>query len=457
MLFFHKAKSKRARQALDTIRVQKIVKKTTRHPIFSFCLLLGCLAISLALSFWGTVSALELKEKANILQLFKSGRYLIIFQNNAELRPSGGFIGSFATVAFRDYKVEQLDFNTNIYKLDNAFVQTNQILPPKPLAQISHNRWSLHDANFAPDFTEAAQDIQWFYREESGDQVDGVIAINASFVQEILAFTGPIYLKDYDSTISADNFYRELAQKIEKEYFYNSGNLIENEPKTILKDLMPVLFEKILTLKKMDLLNLTLSALNKKQILLQSNNQEIEGAILASNWGGKIKTTPSDYLAINNANITDTSVNKNWGAKTSLSIEEKIHYTVNGSSSLTGNLTLTRSHNGTYNWPDGVNINWTRVLVPLGSELKTAELNGRNILTEIEISETAGKTCFGLWINTAPQTSNILNLSYKLPISAANYSLLTQIQPGAPVGELTAILNNKLLYNDVLEKDLLIK
>lgn len=466
MFFWAKAKQKmRKRQALDTIRVVKIVKKTTKHPIFSVCLLIVALVISLTLSFFGTVSAYDLKEKADIFRLLKNGKYLILFQNNSELRPSGGFIGSFATVSFRDYKVEQLDFNTNIYKLDNAFVKTNQVLPPEPLTEITGNRWSLHDANFDVNFPQAAQDIQWFYEQEtkalsnegSGQTVDGVIAINASFVQELLKYTGPVNIEKYNLTISADNFYRELAQKIEKEYFYQTENLTENEPKTILKDLMPVLFQKALTLKKTDLLSLMINALTQKQILLQSNDQGIENAVLDLNWGGAIQKTGSDYLSINNANITDVTKQRNGGAKTSLSIKEKINYNVSTNDGLTANLTLTRSHNGSYDWPDGVNMNWTRILVPLGSELKTAELNGKNVLGEIEVGETAGKTYFGLWINTAPQTSNVLNLTYKLPISADNYSLLTQTQPGAPADDLTAIFNNKLLYNGMLEKDLLIK
>lgn len=446
------------------------------------------LAISLTLSFWTTVKILELREKASILKIFERGKYLIIFQNNTEMRPTGGFIGSFATVQFKDYKVEKIDFNTNIYKLDNAFIQNNQIDTPAPLADISHNHWSLHDANFAVDYPQASKDIEWFYeqenkalsneqetkalsneqenkalsnKEETGDQVDGVMAINASLIKDLLTQTGPVYLPSYDLNVSADNFYTALAQKIEKEYFNDATKQIENEPKTILKDLMPILMDKAIGLPKQKLLKLVLTALDEKQILVQSNDPKIEQAVLGSGWGGEIQETNGDYLSINNANITDLTQQKNGGAKTSLSIKEKINYRVdNFDGKLTANLILTRTHTGSYNWPDGVNINWTRILVPLGSTLMKAELNGEDITKKIEVTTESQKTTFGLWINTAPQTSNVLSISYSLPFSLGpkgNYSLLVQKQPGNIGDSLTATLDNKVLYNGFFNKDLTIR
>lgn len=460
--FFRKSHKEetRKRTNVDAIRQVLRVAKTIQKPryhVLELSIILLAFALVFSLSFFSTAGVYALKEKTDALKMFQEGRYLVLFQNNAEMRPTGGFIGSFAVMSFKDYKIQKIDFNTNIFKLDNAFTVKRQITPPPQLAQISQGRWALRDSNFDIDFPTAVEDIQWFYEQESGDSVDGVIAVNASLIQELLKLSGPVYLEKYQTTITADNFFEEMAKKIEKEYFYHLDNQVENEPKTILKDLMPVLMEKSFALPKQKLLQLALRAMNEKMILLQSNNEVYEKAILAANWGGQIKESKSDYLAVNNANITDLALQKNGGAKTSLKIKEAINYQVDEQDGeLVGNLTLTRSHTGSYAWPDGVNVNWTRILVPKGAELIGVELNGQDKAKEILIGEEFGKAVFGIWINTAPQTSNVLKISYKLPIAKDNYVLLVQKQPGNLGDELTTGFMGRILHKGVLREDLTI-
>ena len=448
----------RHRVDVDTIRrvfsrQKKKIKKSYRLVVNLAGTFIGIIAV-LGLAFFGAVGAHALKDKTDVLKMFKQGKYLVIFQNNSEMRPTGGFIGSFALITFSDYKIQKIDFNTNIYKLDDAFNATNVVKPPEPLAIVSHNNWAMRDANFAVDYPTTAQTIQWFYEKESGDKVDGVLAMNASVIQDLMKLTGPIDMPKYNATITSDNFFEELAQKIEKEYFYDSQTQVQNEPKTILKDMMPILMSRAFSLPKTQIIKFVNQEINQKQILLQANDTEMEKAILQNNWGGQVQASNSDYLAVNNANITDLTMQKNGGGKTSLKIKESINYKVDQTDGgLVGNLSLTRSHIGSYAWPDGVNINWTRVLVPNGSTLVKAELNGKDIKDQIEVASESGKTTYGLWINTAPQTSNVLNLSYKLPITGSNYHLLVQKQPGNLGDSLQATFGTKVLFSGILNTD----
>lgn len=452
----------KSRPEFDSIRrvfreEEKIIKKSI-HPIYRGLAIIIGLVILANLGFFGTVAADTIKDKTVALKMFEKGNYLVLLQNNTEMRPTGGFIGTFAIVSFSNYKISKIDFNTNIYKLDNAFTKVTQVVPPAPLAKISDNHWAMRDANFAVDFPTASQDVQWFLEKESGQKVDGVIAVNASLVQDLLSLTGPINLDKYDMTVTSSNFLTEMAQKIEKEYFYDTANQVENEPKTILKDLMPILMEKTVHLPKYKLVKLALDSLSQKMVLLESNSAVTQQSILLNNWGGEVQATTSDYLAINNANITDLRKIKNGGAKTSLNIKESINYTINEvNGALESDLTLTRSHIGSYTWPDGVNMNWTKILVPAGSVLVNAQLNGQDVTSKIETGQEAGKTYFATWINTAPQTSNVLNLKYELPISTSNYSLLVQKQPGNLGDNLTVNFKNRTIYNDFFNQDLKLK
>jgi hypothetical protein len=391
------------------------------------------------------------KNELAIFRLFRSGRYLIIFQNNSELRPTGGFIGSFAVATFSGYRLKDLNFDTNIYKLDKSYSENHNIPPPGPLATITE-KWALRDSNWAVSFPESAQQIEWFYKAETGQELDGVIAVNASVVRDILKIIGPIDLAKYNTTINYDNFFTELTTQIEQDYFTIQGNILENEPKTILQDLMPVVFQKIKT-HKLAVLKLAYSEILQKQILFYANNSQIESAILAKNWGGEIQKTSSDYLSVNQASIVDVRIPK-IGGKSSVSVAEKIAYEVTKyDDTLVGNLTVMRTHNGNSTWPDGVNHNWTRILVPEGSKLQTATMDGKDFKGDIIIDVESGKTTFGFWTQTAPQTSTVVNLIYTLPISEQNYSLLVQKQPGNLGDALKVTFENKVLFDGVLDTD----
>ena len=97
--------------------------------------------------------------------------------------------------------------------------------------------------------------------------------------------------------------------------------------------------------------------------------------------------------------------------------------------------------------------------MPAGSVLKSAELNGKDIIDNVEAGVEAGKTYFGLWINTAPQTSNVLKISYELPtnVTANKYNLTIQKQPGNLGDELKVTKVNEVLFSGTLNEDDLIK
>lgn len=401
---------------------------------------------------------LGIKNLINTAKSLENGKYLVLFQNNSEMRPTGGFIGSFAVIELENFKVRKIDFNTNIYKLDNTYKAEHVIIPPKPLASISNNQWSLCDANFAVSFPEAAEKVKWFYTEETGGKVDGVIAVNASLVRDILQKVGSIKLDKYDAEISAENFFTELTQKIEQDYYKDGENIIENEPKSILKDMMPELFSRVLELGKIEIIKILVNALNTKEILVYSNNGKIEKAILARNWGGKVNETKGDYLQINNANIADTKNVKDVGGKSSLNVDEAVDYSVvNKAGNLKSDLTINRFHNGSYDWPDGVNHSWTKILVPLGSNLTSAKIDGKDVIQDVETGEEAGKTYFATWVDAKPQEKTELHITYVLPIEAKNYNLLVQKQPGNQGDQLKVSFVGEVLFNGLLNKDILIR
>ena len=141
----------------------------------------------------------------SFLPQFLDKTYFLILQNNMELRPSGGFMGSYAKITFENGVLKKFQVK-DIYEPDGQL--EGHVEPPIPLQQASKTGdWRLRNANWEIDFQEAARDIKWFFEKGKEEDVQGIIAINLGLIIEILKVTGPIKPNDFPETINSDNFY----------------------------------------------------------------------------------------------------------------------------------------------------------------------------------------------------------------------------------------------------------
>lgn len=389
-------------------------------------------------------------------------RYLLLFQNNNELRPTGGFIGSYALLDLDRGNIKKISIpGGGPYDL-KAGLKVN-ISAPKPL-RILNQRWEFQDANWFADLPVSADKLNWFYEKSGGPTIDGLIFINASFVENLLKITGPIEMPDYGKTISAENFIDEIQKSVEFEY-----DKTANRPKQIIADLAPKLLDKLMQSDKntlIKILDLAFNGLSEKDIQLYFKNFSLEKFVLKNNWGGEIKKTDRDYLNIISTNIA--------GEKTDakISVNANLKVDVQNDGSIINTLTLVKTHSGQkgealYGVP---NIDYLRVYTPKGSEFISA--NGfepmetelfDNIdpeifqadeelvsisdtkqiepLTQTEIYYEGDKSVFANWIKIEPGETKTVTLSYKLPFKLS----LDKLQ--ANNHNILAILKNQLNFN----------
>ena len=391
-------------------------------------------------------------------------RYLFVFQNNNELRPTGGFLGSFALVDIDRGEIKNLEIpKGGTYDLQGSLIAKR--ISPAPL-QIINPLWEMQDANWFPDFPTSAQKIKWFYENSGGPTIDGVIAINASFIPSLLKIIGPI--QTADGALNADNFVIELQKAI-------SAKRHTRAPKEILAELAPELLNKLFDAKGENILKIGQAfknGLDKKEIQLYFNDPSIEEKITSYGWTGKMLDTSKDYLAIIAANI--------GGGKTDSFIEENIDLISNigNDGKIINTLTISRKHNGSLSDEFGKtsNLAYLRIYAPLGSQL--LEISGWSevpadkfekpesnwqadeFLEKIQgnvwlepnsgtrINNELNKTVFGNWLQVDPGEEKQLTIKYQLPYSFAFaeksklnifsaepapkfYSLLLQKQSGA--------------------------
>ena len=387
--------------------------------------------------------------------------YLFLFQNNHELRATGGFIGSYALLDVNQGRIRRF-FVDGIFNPDGQLKEN--IVPPKPIQKISAG-WSLHDSNWFPNFPTSAEKAIFFYEKTGGPTVDGIITLTPEVLERVLRLVGPLPLPEYGVTIDVENFMPIIQEEVEEKY-----DKEENNPKRILGDLMEVLLRRFLSFDRPQEtweLGTTLAALlNEKHILLYSRNSAMEQIIRAAGWSGEVLDTPRDYLSVIHTNIN--------GYKTDGVIEETIMHdaVIHSDGRVIDTVSITRKHQGgntPYEWWNKVNADYLRVYVPQGSKLISAEGMTREfpeppldyaalgfrqdpeIRREEEgmvidegsgtrISEDAGKTVFGNWVYVSPGESVTVRYVYELPFrvvldardtsSVTSYSTLYQKQAG---------------------------
>ena len=143
--------------------------------------------------------------------------YMVLFENNMELRPTGGFIGSFGLVSFDGGRLTDLAVN-DVYSADGQL--NGHVEPPAPIKNyLGEANWWLRDSNWDPDFPTSAKRAEWFLDKEIGKKVDGAVAVDLSPIREILKITGPIFLSDYNLNISSDNLYEKTQSEVQDNFF----------------------------------------------------------------------------------------------------------------------------------------------------------------------------------------------------------------------------------------------
>lgn len=393
-------------------------------------------------------------------------RYLVLFENNRELRPTGGFMGTYALVDIDSGRIKNIKIE-GPYNLDGNLME--KIIAPEPLRLIQVKLF-LRDANWFLDFPMSAKKVMSMYEKSGGPTVDGVFTVTGNVMEALLAVTGNIEMPDYDTTVNADNFFEKTQYEVEIDYDKEI-----NEPKKFLADLFPVFIDRLANLDKakwLETANVMYKMLDQKDIMMYFNDERLENFVKEFNWTGEIKNPSKDYLS--------TVVTNIGGGKTDNVIDQKILHEaeVAEDGTVIDTITVTRIHNGDPDnmWTNVKNMAYMRFYVPLGSELLEAKgfdkefwgvlrpleegsdpdplisniesnmkVNNEN---GIRIMEEGGKTVFGNWIGVECGQAKTMVIKYKLPFKVKNsgqnvatsYGMFFQKQPGTKAFETTSIL-----------------
>lgn len=384
-------------------------------------------------------------------------RFLVLLQNNNEIRPSGGFIGSYAIIDINDGIIEKFEIHDS-YDIDGSFGGT--IEPPDFLTSVIDN-WRFRDSNYSPDFPTSAKNARWMLQKQGGPTVDTVIAINQGLLRDLMEITGPIQVGNFGQLTSA-NYTLLLSFIIESKIWG------PEDPKHILKVFAPAFKDKILNEKNIGKIsNKILRAVEQEHIMAYSTHPEIQGLFSDYGLDGKIQTKKNqDYLSVINYSI--------GGTKSDQFIEEKInHYTnLTENGTIINELEITRKHL----WNDSIYTDWKktlnsygimeipdqvidilgrgrnetlmRIYVPKGSEIITS--NQQNLETGYDKDLDLSYFLTRMEIRAGEQKK--VDIKYKVPFVLRTdigdtYTLIVDKQPGSR----GSIFTKQITYDENLQ------
>lgn len=363
--------------------------------------------------------------------------YLLLFLNNTELRPGGGFIGTYATVEVSKANVRMISFE-GIELLDYRTPDAWRPTPPAILSEeLGVDRWYMRDANWSPDFAISSKKVLEFYKAQGGrasEDIDAVVGVTGTVLERLLELTGPIVVEG--KTFNAKDVIEVLEYEVE--FGYRDKGVDKASRKQIIRPFFEQLVSRIKqdVLTQPDAYQQTFLLLSRQRHLMAYGvDSDLQSIFEKQQVDGQVEQASEDYVMWVDANLA--------ALKTDHAIERTVHYSVrNVLGDWVHDVHVEYDHKGMFDWRTSRYRTYARVYVPKGAKLRgvymvDASGNKHNVdLVFVDQGSDAGKQWFGTLAVVEPGTSESVGFTYQLPealeslLHDDDYNLLLQKQLG---------------------------
>lgn len=379
--------------------------------------------------------------------------YLVLLQNNNELRPGGGFIGSYGILTFDRGLIGQLKVH-DVYDADGQLI--GRVEPPFALRRyLGASNWYLRDSNYASDFVTNAEKAAFFLDKETGQRVDAVIGVDTTTLVRTLSIVGPVKVISYGEELNKDNVVKLTQEKAQTNFFPGS-----TQKKDFLRASLSALEERIKTSppKQPELLALIGQLFLEKHLLLVSFDPGLQKIIAANQLSSTLpqdqvlENTTQDFLGLSEINVGQNKVN----AYLTRQIDHTVKLDEAGGVLASTTVNYQNTSQPTDAFGGDYNA-YVRFLVPKDAQLLSVQIDNVEMATtpaiidpaeftrpgfippkelEVEATIEGDKRLWGMFMKVKPQASRKLTLTYSLPGTGiqtgqgGGYTLQLFKQPG---------------------------
>ncbi len=444
--------------ALESVLIRKEIDqiKSSHYPAFLFGNKISSQLLNLRnFTDDGTDFITQARPLIKVLPVLlgetEEQKYLIIFQNDKEIRSTGGFITAYAILRV-DKGSLHIDKSEDIYSLDDTI--PNKPKAPDPILKYLPKVYELNlrDSNLSPDFIESMKTFNTLY-DKSGEKiaVDGIIAMDTNvlvttikILDDQITAGGLTFTTKNDPRCDCPQVIYELEDNISRPV-----NYVKVKRKGLLGELLQALMNKALSSSPKiywgPLFQALIAQTNQKHILFYLFDKSAQSGIEALNAAGRIRDFDGDYLHVN-----DTSFS---GAKVNIFMREEVENNFDVANDGTITKTVVIHYKNPYP-PSDCNLergalclnadyrNWLRIYVPLGSKL--VESKGSQV--KLSTYDQLGKTVFDGFLTVRPKGIANFTITYTLPFKLSGSSplpVLIQKQPGTNGNKYTINVNGK--------------
>lgn len=353
------------------------------------------------------------------LAVNRDGRYLVMLNNSNEIRPSGGFPGTYAMVSISNGRLEDYSFHV-IGEFDVAYAdrRPTELPAPAPIATyLLQDHLLPRDAGWSPDFTEDAR--VWLEMWDIADlpAVDGVIAVSDQAVESIFAVLGPMTVEIEGESVTITG---ETVIDVIESYRDGPGTVHKEAVRIIGTALLEQIKAAGLGNQRSILDNIQDSA-NHREIQVYSTNAEVQAEIVSRGWDGALYPQPGvPTFGLTLANIIGNKASAN------LQVSADLKLTPQSDGSMAVEATLLLKNDGDPNGPqfyNGFHRTWLSVWLPPDAVLLSA-----SPATDSPPMEDDPRAV-GFHVPLMTQESKTIVLTFTLP--AGSEELLLRRQSGA--------------------------